>query len=59
MLNKNFKKDWRYYNGSISLIECKHFELAIDKDWFGISISISPRLAMFVIQIGHIKLSFY
>lgn len=59
MINKNFKRDWRYYNGSISLIECRHFELAIDKDWFALSISISRRLAVFVIQIGNIKLSFY
>lgn len=38
MFNKEFKRDWKEYDGEIEVFKSKHFQFGIDKDFIGISL---------------------
>lgn len=60
MINKNFKKDWSSYDcGEINFIDSEHFSLDIDKDFFSLSISLSYKIRMIYICIGHLVFRIY
>lgn len=59
MINKDFKKDWKIFGGEIELLSAKHFSIAIDKDYFSISISMSWKFRFVYIAIGHLVFRFY
>lgn len=49
MINKNFRRDWNIYSGEINVIDSKHFNLNIDKDYISFSISLSFKLRLLYI----------
>ena len=51
MINKDFKRDWKHYNGEINVIHCRHFSLGVDKDGIGFSFIIEPLYKIVYIQI--------
>ena len=59
MINKNFNQDWQRMNGEVSMIDCKHFSVDIDKDWLGFSIDISFGFRMVYIKILCLVIRFY
>lgn len=59
MINKNFKRDWRIFDGEITLMNTKHFSVDIDKDYFSVSISGSWKYRLIYVAIGHIIFRFY
>ena len=59
MINKNFKRDWKIYNGEINVIDCKHFSLDIDKEGIGFSFVVEPFYRMIYIQILCLVIRFH
>ena len=59
MINKNFKQDWKRYNGEINVIDCKHFSVDIDKDYFGFVLEFSITFRMVYIKIFNIVIRFF
>jgi len=60
MFNKEFKRDWKEYDGEIGVFESKHFQFSIDKDFIGISlIYIHRRPRIFYLKLFCLCIRFY
>lgn len=59
MFNKRFKREWNLYNGEINIIECNHFTLGFDKDYFGFAIEISMRYKMAYFKLFNLNISVF
>ena len=59
MINKDFKRDWKIYNGEITVIDCKHFSFDIDKDWLGFGFDVSLEFRMIYIRVLCLVIRFY
>lgn len=58
MINKNFKRDWKY-GGEVNIIDCKHFSLDFNKEGIGFSFIIEPFFRLLYIQILNLAIRFY
>lgn len=59
MLNKDFKRDWKYFGGEVNIIETEHFSLDFDKDYITFQISFSWRYRLLVVSIFNLVFRFY
>lgn len=59
MINKDFKRDWKYFSGEVNVIDTKHFSLDFDKDCITFQISFSWSYRLLVISIFNLVFRFY
>lgn len=59
MINKDFKRDWKYYGGEVNIIDTKHFSLDFDKDYITFQISFSWSYRLLVISIFNLVFRFH
>ena len=59
MINRNFKRDWKHYNGQIDLLTGKHLTLSVDKDYISFSLSISWRYMLIDLRLFNLVLTIY
>ena len=59
MFNKNFKDDWRVYNGQISVLTTKHLSIDVDKDYIGLGIEISHIYRLIYIKLLNLVFTVY
>ena len=59
MLNRNFKKEWKLFNGEIMIWMANHFELAFDKEYIGIGLEISYSYRTLYLKLLNLVIRIY
>ncbi len=59
MFNKEFKRDWKIYDGEITVFDSKHFSFDIDKDFIGIALEYIHRYRLFYLKLFCFCIRFY